>query len=174
MSNIFVASDHHFGHVNICKFLNEDGTKVRPWDNPDEMDEILIQNHNAVVGPNDKCYFLGDVAINRKHLYKIDRLNGDKVLIKGNHDIFKLSDYTPYFRDIRAYHVMHNMIMTHIPIHEESLSRFIFCVHGHLHSNIVKDKWGKPDPRYKNVCVEQINYTPISFDVLIKLAKEYS
>jgi calcineurin-like phosphoesterase family protein len=50
MKNIFVVSDHHFGHANICKFLNDDGTKVRPWNDVDEMDEVLIQNHNKVVG----------------------------------------------------------------------------------------------------------------------------
>jgi calcineurin-like phosphoesterase family protein len=168
MKNIFVVSDHHFGHSNICKFLNDDGTKVRPWNDVDEMDEVLIQNHNKVVGPNDKCYFLGDVTFSKKHLYKIGRLNGDKVLIKGNHDTLKLSDYTPYFRDIRACHVLYNLIMTHIPIHEQELRRFKLNLHGHLHGNIVRDKFGKPDARYKNVCVEQIDYTPIPFDDLFQ------
>ena len=168
MKNIFVVSDHHFGHANICKFLNDDGTKVRPWDDVDEMDEVLIQNHNKVVGHNDKCYFLGDVTFSKKHLHKIARLNGDKVLIKGNHDNLKLSDYIPYFRDIRACHVLFNLIMTHIPIHEQELKRFKLNLHGHLHGNLVRDKWGNPDPRYKNVCVEHTNYTPIPFDDLFK------
>ena len=52
-------------------------------------------------------YHLGDVVINRKALSTLYCLNSDKVLIKGNHDIFKLEDYTPHFRDIRGYHLVH-------------------------------------------------------------------
>jgi calcineurin-like phosphoesterase family protein len=168
MTTTFVTSDTHFGHSNICKFLNADGTKVRPWDTSEEMDEVLVANWNNIVGPNDKVYHLGDVTINRRHLHILYRLNGDKVLIKGNHDIFKLTDYAPHFRDIRACHVLYNLIMTHIPIHEQELKRFKLNLHGNLHGNLVRDKWGNPDPRYKNVCVEHTNYTPIPFDDLIK------
>ena len=39
--DIWVTSDLHFGHVGICKFLKDDGTKVRPWDSYEEMDEEL-------------------------------------------------------------------------------------------------------------------------------------
>jgi len=86
------------------------------------MDEDMIEKWNNVVGPKDKVYHLGDVVINRKAIPTLARLNGDKVLIKGNHDIFKLSDYTPYFRDIRGYHVMNNYILSHVPVHPDSKS----------------------------------------------------
>jgi calcineurin-like phosphoesterase family protein len=166
MANTFLISDTHFGHANICKFLNSDGSKVRPWDHVEEMDETMIQNWNKVVKPEDKVYHLGDVVINRKYLKTLYRLNGDKVLIKGNHDIFHLSDYVDHFRDIRAYHVFggEKMILSHIPIHVESLGRFHVNIHGHLHGNIVKDKFGKADHRYFSVCVEQINYAPIALE----------
>lgn len=169
--NIFLVSDTHFGHANICKFLNYDGSKVRPWDNVEEMDEAMIDNWNKMVKPNDKVYHLGDVVINRKHLPTMSRLNGDKVLIKGNHDIFKLGDYTPYFRDIRSYHVMKmstvSFIMSHIPVHENELARFKANIHGHLHSNRVL-KTGVVDYRYINVCVENTNFTPISLEEVVK------
>jgi calcineurin-like phosphoesterase family protein len=93
MADIFIISDTHFGHQNACKFLRKDGvTKLRPWDNAEEMDEALIENWNKVVKPNSRVYHLGDVVINRRALPTLYRLNGDKVLIKGNHDIFKLTD----------------------------------------------------------------------------------
>lgn len=164
MGQAFLISDTHFGHHNICKFLKEDGTKIRPWDSVEEMNEEMIKRWNSVVKPQDKVYHLGDVVINRKALHILARLNGDKVLIKGNHDIFKLQDYTPYFRDIRAYHVMNGCILSHVPVHSSALARFGTNIHGHLHQNRVLDKWGKIDPNYLNVCVEQINYTPISLE----------
>jgi calcineurin-like phosphoesterase family protein len=177
MPAVFLVSDTHFGHAGVCHFLQNDGvTKLRPWDNPEEMDEEMIRRWNDRVRPNDKVYHLGDVVINRKHLKTLARLNGDKVLIKGNHDIFKLEDYTPYFRDVRGYHVMNGMILSHIPVHEESLGRFGTNIHGHLHSNRVMKSWGVDDtsarrvidPRYQCVCVEQIDFTPILFEDLIK------
>lgn len=168
MANVFVISDTHFGHANICKFLRTDGTKLRPWDDVSEMDQVLIKNWNSVVGVKDKVYHLGDVYINRKFKHILHQLNGDKVLIKGNHDIFSLENYTPYFRDIRAYHVLDKMILSHIPVHESQLMRFKGNVHGHLHEHKVLDKWGHPDRRYVTVCVEHINYTPIELSILQK------
>jgi calcineurin-like phosphoesterase family protein len=167
-----VISDTHFGHLGVCKFLREDGTKLRPWDDPDEMDEEMIKRWNDTVRPNDKVYHLGDVVINRKALNVLYRLNGDKVLIKGNHDIFKLADYTPFFRDIRAYHVIDKMVLSHVPMHEESIERWTANIHGHLHYRRVL-KNNKIDPRYHNVSVEHTDYRPILFeDVLERIKKE--
>jgi calcineurin-like phosphoesterase family protein len=131
------------------------------------MDEVLVRNYNEKVRPKDKCYFLGDVVINRKALPTLARLNGDKVLIRGNHDIFRDDEYREYFRELRAYHVMNGMILSHIPIHPDSLGRFGTNIHGHLHSNrVMKD--GVIDPRYHNVCVEMTDFAPILFEDVIK------
>jgi calcineurin-like phosphoesterase family protein len=175
MSKTFLISDTHFGHQGSCEFLRKDGvTKMRPWDNAEAMTEAMIDNWNRVVSTQDKVYHLGDVVIARRYLKLVlPRLNGKKVLIKGNHDIFKMADYTPYFTDIRGSHKLDNFILSHIPIHPESLARW--CggnIHGHLHDNVVvvphilNEEWKPyvPDPRYINVCVEHIDYTPIDFE----------
>ena len=170
----FVISDTHFGHAGVCKFTRDDGcTPLRPWDDPDEMDEAMIANWNSVVRPSDKVYHLGDVVINRKALKTLARLNGDKVLIRGNHDIFRDEEYREYFRELRAYHIMNGMIFSHIPIHTESLGRFGTNVHGHLHANrvLLENRYRGPrliDVRYHCVCVEHTSYTPISLDELYK------
>ena len=174
MPSVFLVSDTHFGHAGVCRFLRDDGvTKLRPWDNPDEMDEEMVKRWNETVRPNDKVYHLGDVVINRKALSIMHRLNGDKVLIRGNHDIFKDEDYRQHFRELRAYHVMNGMILSHIPIHSESLGRFGVNIHGHLHSNRVQIRGynGKPmgiDNRYHCVCVEQTDFRPILFEDVMK------
>jgi len=159
-SNVFLISDTHFGHKNICNFLNESGEKLRPWENSDEMDEALILNWNSVVRKQDKVYHLGDVTLSKRFLPIMDSLNGRKVLIKGNHDIFNASEYLKYFSDVRGVHVLDGFILSHIPIHEESVGRFSRNIHGHLHSRRVL-KNSEIDNRYISVCVEQINFTPI-------------
>jgi calcineurin-like phosphoesterase family protein len=144
------------------------------------MDEAMIRLWNERVRPTDKVYHLGDVVINKKALPTLARLNGDKVLIKGNHDIFALEEYTKYFRDVRGYHVMNGMILSHIPMHEDSLGRFGVNIHGHLHGGRVMQRasstmqfmeWGvreRIDPRYHCVCVEQTDFAPILFEDVIK------
>jgi calcineurin-like phosphoesterase family protein len=181
MPAVFLVSDTHFGHLGVCKFMRNDGvTKLRPWDSPEEMDEEMVKRWNERVRPNDKVYHLGDVVINRRALPTLARLNGDKVLIRGNHDIFRDDEYRQYFRELRAYHVMNGMILSHIPIHEESLGRFGVNIHGHLHANRVMKrasslmefmKRGKRewvDPRYHCVCVEHTDFAPILFEDVIK------
>lgn len=161
MPATWLVSDTHFGHHGVCKFLGQDGfTKLRPWDNPDEMDEEMVKRWNERVRPQDKVYHLGDVVINRRALKTLRRLNGDMVLIKGNHDIFRLEEYTEYFRDVRGYHVLNGMILSHIPVHEESLGRFGVNIHGHLHDRRVMLN-GEIDVRYHCVCVEHTDFAPI-------------
>ena len=169
MPAVFLVSDTHFGHKGVCHFTRNDGvTKLRPWDTPEEMDEAMVAALNDRVRPNDKVYHLGDVVINRRALDIMHRLNGDKVLIRGNHDIFKDEDYSKYFRSLRGYHVMNGMILSHIPIHEESLGRFGVNIHGHLHANRVMRN-GAVDVRYHSVCVEQNpDFAPILFEDVVK------
>jgi calcineurin-like phosphoesterase family protein len=182
MPSVFLVSDTHFGHAGVCHFTHPDDAtvKLRPWTDPAEMDEEMVKRWNDRVRPNDKVYHLGDVVINRKHLKTLHRLNGDKVLIRGNHDIFRDDEYREYFRELRAYHVMNGMILSHIPVHEASLGRFGTNIHGHLHASRVKKARGvdaktgtmlystEIDPRYHCVCVEQTDYTPILFEDVIK------
>lgn len=181
MPAVFLCSDHHFGHEKTCTvFKKADGTPLRPFKNAEEMDEEMVKRHNERVRPNDKCYFLGDVAINRKALNTLRRLNGDKVLIRGNHDIFKLQDYLEHFRDIRGYHVMNGLILSHVPVHPQSLGRFGCNIHGHLHANKVMKARGfdaktgeilysdEIDPRYWCACVEQTDFAPILFEDALK------
>jgi calcineurin-like phosphoesterase family protein len=130
-------------------------------------------------------YHLGDVVIARRHLETVKRLNGRKILIRGNHDIFKDKDYYEAgFEQIHGVRVfVDQFILSHIPLHPDCVGeRFKRNVHGHLHGNRIMQEYDtgmgstwhadygmRPDPRYLCVCVEQINYTPVSFDDVLKM-----
>ncbi len=77
---IFFTSDTHFSHANIIKYCN------RPYSSVTEMNEMLIKNWNDVVTPQDTIYHLGDFAFDNDPGKFLVRLNGQKFLIKGNHD----------------------------------------------------------------------------------------
>jgi calcineurin-like phosphoesterase family protein len=178
--NTFLIADTHFGHQGVCEFTDLNGNPLRPWDSWEEMDEVLVDNWNKVVRPKDKVYHLGDVAMKKIHLKTLLRLNGDKVLVKGNHDIFNAKEYAPYFYDVRGTHKLDRFLLSHIPIHPESMGRCSHNIHGHIHERQVMrveqitvgkgtryshlEHVAVPDPRYICVSVEQTNYTPISLE----------
>ena len=186
MPNRFLISDTHFGHASTWeKFTLEDGSPLRPFTSTEEMDEAMVDNWNKTVRPQDTVYHLGDVVIARRHLETVKRLNGRKILIRGNHDIYKDKDYYGAgFEQIHGVRVfVDQFILSHIPLHPDCVGeRFKRNVHGHLHGNrIMHTRTNmvhgymtglvtEPDPRYLCVCVEQINYTPISFDDVMKMA----
>lgn len=82
MSNTFFTSDTHYFHDRIRLYSG------RPFDSVEEMNETLIQNHNSIVKSNDTVYFLGDFSFGNltDTISILDRLNGTKYFIFGNHD----------------------------------------------------------------------------------------
>lgn len=79
---IYYISDNHFGHKNVIRFDN------RPFANTELMDEVLVHNWNERVTEDDTVYILGDCFWkNEENSVKlIQRMNGHKHLIRGNHD----------------------------------------------------------------------------------------
>lgn len=84
-SNIFFTSDTHFNHENIMKLCN------RPWNNVNDMNEYMIEQWNSVTDKDSLIFHLGDFAWGNNWMPILNRLNGRKILIMGNHD-FKNKD----------------------------------------------------------------------------------
>ena len=138
------------------------------------MDELMIENWNSVVRPQDKVYHLGDVYMGRNESGFQYRLNGHKRLILGNHDNGKDQTLQKMFDKIDVWRMFpeFGLLLTHVPVHESALYRGstrneespkkLLNVHGHIHE--------KPSPSVDHRCVfvEQINYTPINIEELRK------
>lgn len=181
MTKTFVIADTHFGHKNVITFKDNNGEIIRKFDTIEAHDEHLKKCWNEVVKPSDTVYHLGDVVMNKKTLPILKGLNGRKILIKGNHDVFKIQDYLEYFEDIRAYKVLpEGIVMSHIPIHPQSLERWDLNIHGHLHHNRIKvgiplyyvgsdglKTYQEDDKKYLCVSVEQTNYYPVDLQKII-------
>jgi calcineurin-like phosphoesterase family protein len=170
MKNVFLIADLHFGDEDMCTLVKDDGHPIRPFKSVEEHDATLIENWNKVVThPSDKVYVLGDVAQKRKDIENFGKLNGKKILIKGNHDIYEMKEYAKYFKDIRATHRLENgILMSHIPVHPSTFGKaHKVNVHGHIHDKRVMLGGFNPmgliiiDPRYFCVSCEHINYTPM-------------
>lgn len=156
---IFFTSDTHFGHKNIIRYCN------RPWATVEEMNEGLIANWNAVVGPDDIVWHLGDFAfMSRERALEIfRRLNGTKYLVRGNHDsnaITKLG----WKKVVQTWETTvdgHDVVMHHKPLDQWDGIH----LHGHCHGNIAR--CGTMPNRY-DVGVDPMGYRPVTLTQILK------
>lgn len=161
MSNVFFIGDPHLGHRNIVKFRKYLGFATEP-----EHREWIMDNWQSVVGNRDKVFVMGDAAFGEDALKEFAKLNGNKVLIRGNHDDgWTAREALTYFQDIHGMLKYKKFWLTHCPIHPNELWGKV-NIHGHVHKNSVND------PRYFNVSVENINGTPITFQEIQKRVAE--
>lgn len=164
MSEIYVLADTHFGHKNIHKFrVKSDGSSFA---SSDEHDEFLMDMWNTYIPGGSKVYLLGDAAFNEAGLHRFHKLNGDKAIIKGNHDL-AVQTLQKYFGQVDAMKTKKvgdaQIIMTHIPIHFSSMERWHLNIHGHTHMQHVPDS-----DRHFNVSIEALDYVPITLDEVVE------
>ena len=155
MSETWFISDTHFGHANILEYER----KARPFENLSEMHEAIIERWNNVVHKFDKVFHLGDFCFGRDNVSIAARLNGQKRLIMGNHDVYSAAEYLTYFHSIHGVMYWNKCVLSHIPLHTSMMdTRTLVNIHGHLHSKTMNDE------RYFNVSCERNNLTPINAD----------
>ena len=96
---IFYIADWHYNHANILSYDN------RPFKTVEEMDAALVERWNATVTSADTVYVLGDMfwGGETKAVPVLDSLNGKKILIKGNHDCCKNTEFRKRFDQISGY-----------------------------------------------------------------------
>ncbi len=167
MSQRFVYADPHFYHENIITYEN------RPFKDANEMNQIIINNHNKVIKKRDKVFILGDFALTSKEktIDTVKQLNGYKILIMGNHD--KSRSFTFWqlagFQEVYRYPIIigNNVILSHEPIYDidTNLSMYI-NIHGHIHSKTTLQ------PPHINVSLDVIDFKPVNLDEIIKKYKK--
>lgn len=168
---IHFTSDTHWFHSSVLRYSN------RPFADVTEMDEALIENWNSVVKPKDTVYHLGDVAFGKRSKIKtlLERLNGHKHLILGNHDreIEKRPAEltgTGLFESIQHYKELRQdplIVMFHYSGRTWNKAHYgSIMLYGHSHGS------SKPYGRSLDVgvdCKEVTNeYRPISLDEVLE------
>ena len=154
----FFTSDSHFGDhrtINIWK---------RPFASVAEMDSALVQGWNAVVGPDDAVWHLGDVARRPADVPALlERLNGTKHLIRGNNDPpatieakwESIADYAEIEVEGRKLVLCHYPFRSWNGQHKGALN-----LHGHSHGRL------KAMPRQYDVGVDVHAWRPVTLDEL--------
>lgn len=165
MSRIFIVSDTHFGHENILKFRDgKTNELVRNFSDVHDMNEYMVDRWNKMVNDDDIVYHLGDVYFDRGHEV-LPRLKGRKRLILGNHDNAKSPYLQQHFQKILMWRMFpeFNCLLTHVPVHESTLFKVQYNLHGHIHQN------ASPSDRHINCSVEVQDYMPRLLQDLIPI-----
>lgn len=182
----FVTSDHHFGHARISELAS------RPFDSVGEMNTVMIDRWNALVGPNDIVLHLGDLALGpiEQSIALTSRLNGRRLLVPGNHD--RVSPATQSNRAIEHFRPLYEhagwtvlpeilrgtrrgarLIASHYPYEGDTTGAErhsthrpaddgIPLLHGHTHSR----EFGPHGAHEFHVGVDAFGFAPVGFDLV--------
>lgn len=166
---IYYISDTHFGDERIMKLCH------RPFASVEEMDKTIIDNWNARVSKDDLVYVLGDIAFNDDHAEIFFRLNGEKILLLGNHDKDLKIDKLKCFRQIDKLITIKDMgrsvCLCHYPmISFENSIYGGYHVFGHIHNNVndVAFNLQKQVANIFNCGVDENDFEPKTLDELIE------
>lgn len=183
---IYFSSDIHFDHKKILEYTKR-GTL---WSSVEEMNEGIIERFNSVVKPGDSLYLLGDMifgsykTLPERMASYFGRMNGQKFLIKGNHDHnYKEEYFKKHFVWIRDYYELrvddveapngkfNKVVLQHFPllIWNNSHNGY-FMLHGHSHGGI--DELNKSTTRLDvGIDSEHSNYLPMSYEQIKEIMK---
>ena len=165
MQKVYFTADLHFSHINTlyhqpkkreaAGITLDELQKGNKWEAILKYDEWLIKKWNETIKRDDVVYILGDVCLgNRIRTEKIlQRLNGKKFLIYGNHDksckgLERYFEWTGDIKEAKFNHTQYPFIdenetfcveLEHYPIMAWNRRTHGSCMaHGHTHGGIDK------------------------------------
>jgi calcineurin-like phosphoesterase family protein len=165
---IYFTSDLHAFHKNIIQF------DELPFKDLKEYREHIIKVWNETISSEDEVYLLGDIAVggtNGEILSFLQRLNGKKYLIQGNHDyrtIMKCKYLTDHFEWVRHYHSFdynkERIILFHCPIESwpNMTAMKSIHLHGHTHGK------SRKVPNRMDIGFKACNFKIYSIEEIIK------
>lgn len=166
----YFSSDYHIDHFNVIRF------DKRPFTTVEQMNEVIIANHNAIVTNEDDFYFLGDFSFNMQRAeYYLQRFNGNKFFIRGNHDkdnMIKLYEkHSTYLGELKEIVIQEQRItLCHYAMKVWNQShRLAWHLYGHSHLSLPDD----PNSLSFDVGIMGNNYKPYSFeDVQARMSRK--
>lgn len=157
----YVVSDLHLNHANIIEYCD------RPFESTTEMNDVIVENWNEAVDPNDRVFFLGDLAMARSVAEVeewLEKLHGRIAFVRGNHDRAIPVETRTHVTLERS---GHEFYLTHFP---ETVPDdwHGWAIYGHHHNNY-PDEYPFVDPRARriNVSIELLGYRPVEISELL-------
>ena len=136
------------------------------------MNGYIIKRWNSIVKETDTVYHLGDVGFGSLQEVKslVERLNGRKILLRGNHD-FKIGvnnwKEIGFVEVYKKEIILDNLLLTHAP--SEEVGENQINIFGHIHDKPLDRKFDKKN----HICVscDVVDYTPVSISKIKSIVK---
>ena len=165
MGKTYFIADTHFGSDAIRRYEN------RPFETAAQMDACMVRKWNETVTREDTVYLLGDFGAEGTEAQVLSQLNGTVYLVKGNHDTNTNEYYRQAgFREVYDHPVLLDgfWLLSHdaLYVNENMPYANLF---GHVHNSPIVKTYST---QHYCVCVERLDYTPISFDEIKRRIKE--
>lgn len=171
----WITSDLHWGHQNIMSFCPQ--SRARFKNDVNYMNEEMVREWNNTVESEDLVYILGDVAFlpAQKAAQYMNRCNGRKILVQGNHDRKTLNDpsFRGCFEEVHHYldinYAGHKIVMSHFPFLEwDQMHRGSLHFFGHIHGGTTnQEKY-----RCMDVGMDATGEIVISMERAIRMIKD--
>ena len=166
----FYTSDLHFQHHNLYT------RGVRSFSCAEDCEEFIMKNFNQVIRPHDNLYILGDLSLSANYdqlASYLNSINGNKIVIMGNHDKTSTLDRLKADKVIANWHPWKGcrdhelpIFMTHfVPLEAHTGPEPRIYLHGHVHGSL---KSMHCLLRY-DVGVDACDYRPFSLDTHVNL-----
>jgi calcineurin-like phosphoesterase family protein len=172
MSKIWLTSDSHYNHKSICgPTLSKWKDGYRNFSSLQEMEEILTDNINSLVQPDDILYHLGDFIMGPSIDVELPRIRSTikcKTIhkLRGNHNKYdKWSELKSLFTTFQDYlelkYKSKFIVLCHYPFRSwNHMNQGSLHFHGHTHQQI-------GNGRMLDVGVDCWNFKPISIEQAI-------
>ena len=175
LPNTYLTADWHLFHDSIRLYCN------RPYKDINQMHRSMQFEHNQVVSPTDEVWHLGDVTMLSSEYAgrvkkEINKFNGIKHLILGNHDEWRPHSYenAGFWTVHTAFWFKHEgftFYLMHDPakytIIQNDPKAIMLC--GHIHDLF---KHLLPEKRIINVGID-VWKRPVAFAEILTLLEEY-
>ncbi|GEP10670.1 metallophosphoesterase family protein [Methylobacterium gnaphalii] len=159
---VYFTSDTHFGDPRILRIDR------RPFNTLDAHDAALVEAWNAVVGPDDEVWHLGDFALGpgRDRIRELlGVLAGTKHLIIGNNDGPETLA-APGWASVGHYAETEvegrRLVLCHYAFRTwNRMGRGVINLHGHSHGKL------SPIPRQYDVGIDAQGIAPVRLDAIL-------
>jgi len=154
--NLFFTADTHFGLAIVIKYCG------RPYATAKEMTTKIIETWNATISDLDTVFHLGDFSFLNQTLTReiLEQLNGNIILVRGNHDSSKIVQLFSDVLYLVELHVKEDAVdqmvtLCHYPLAVWPSAHYgAWHLHGHSHNSyhveagkildVGWDVWGRP------------------------------
>ena len=148
---IYFVADEHYGHANIIKYCN------RPFEDVDDMDNVIMDNHNEIVNKDDTVIHAGDFALvnSKQAAIYISLLKGNHVFLQGSHDRWLSTGRFLWEKTIDD----DQIVVCHYPMLSWPRSHHGSCLlHGHCHGRLTSY------PGIYDIGVDNNNFYPVTWN----------